>query len=192
MLELSRSGGEPKFIDTTRQSLDFSLIAMQLNLGISSRNNPFQPNETNLIKPDGVAIRRDNSFAVLENKGPQDDADIYDAMLQALCGALAVYAKREMIVAITKSQIEDARRLAFPMARLPDGEPTMGLYVLVSKNDKDGVDRGVEMTPHVSSVAERFIQAWCPLKHIAFFFVDTSLDETLAKIPVSHVVGQVE
>lgn len=187
MLDHCRTNTQPAFINTSLDSLDFSLIAMELNLGISSRNNPFQPNETNLIKPDGLAIRRDNSFAILEVKAPQDDADVQEAMLQALCGALAVYAKRQMIVEIAKSNFPEAKRIAFPMARIPSGEATMALYILISVTDKDGNNRGVSMTPAISDLARRIIQAWRPLKQVAFFFVDPNKESFVSRIPMTHV-----
>ena len=63
-----------------------------------------KPNERDLIKPDGLGVRRDGSFCVLEVKGPKDDGDLIRATLQGVCGVLAVYAKRKMIFQLTKCE----------------------------------------------------------------------------------------
>lgn len=166
MLEFSRSNGKTTFINVEGvDSLTFSLIGMDVNLGISSYSNLFRMGHKDYVKPDGLGVRRsDSSLCVLEVKGPQDIGDIYEATLQALCGALAVHAKRENFLRIvTHSR---GQRPAFPRVNIPETTPSIGVYVLVSK--KIAVGR-----PQMGQYMKRILSA-CPyVREICHFLVDT-------------------
>jgi hypothetical protein len=139
MLERCRAAGGPHFVETGDPQLDFSLVSMELNLGISSRSNPFQPGKIDYIKPDGLGVRRaGKAFCVLEVKGPQDNGDLLEATLQALCGTLAVFAKRDMISRITRTQALGSRRMALRVRGIPQKRPSLGIYVLVAAKDHRG------------------------------------------------------
>ncbi|HEY8749409.1 MAG TPA: hypothetical protein VIM11_15600 [Tepidisphaeraceae bacterium] len=93
MLEFSRRTGSLNFIKTgglekAGVDTDFAVLAHVLKLGISSKKNLVQSGETDFVELDGLAMRPDGSCAVLEVKGPQDDASLFEATLQALLGAL--------------------------------------------------------------------------------------------------------
>ena len=112
LLEYSRRDYHMNFVETSCESLDFALLSMDLNLGISATRNLFKPGYEDFIKPDGLAVRRDGSVAVLEVKGPQDEAGLTRGILQGFCGLLAVYAKREMLTRVAHTPA--IRRPAFP------------------------------------------------------------------------------
>ena len=134
MLEKCRSHGELTFISTGEDSLDFALLSMELNLGVSSKRNYFRVGCQDYVKPDGLGIRQsDKSFCVIEVKGPQDNGDMFEATLQALLGTLAVYAKREMILQVART--ERGRRPAVNDSQISDGHPTLGVYVIVSEQN---------------------------------------------------------
>ena len=87
MLERCRAAGGPHFVETGDPQLDFSLVSMELNLGISSKSNPFQPGKTDYIKPDGLGVRRaGKAFCVLEVKGRRTTA-IFSKRLYKPCAA---------------------------------------------------------------------------------------------------------
>lgn len=130
MLEHCRQRKKFQHIQTGKKPLDFAMLSMELNLGISSKNNKFQRGKTDFIKPDGLGVRRDNSFCVIEVKGPQDDDDLLKATLQAVCGALAVYAKRKMIVQIARNGAR--RRPPIKNRGIPKGRPSLSVYVIMS------------------------------------------------------------
>ena len=130
MLEHCREGGSLRFIDTGDSVLDFALIAMDVNLGIRVRHNPFRRNHRGLIELDGLGVRQDGTLCVLEVKAEGDTNDLEFATWQAVCGALAIYAKRSMIVEIAREQ--RGRRPAVPNANVLELEPSLGAYVLMS------------------------------------------------------------
>lgn len=102
MLEFCRSGGQLRRITTTQPELDLALVVMELNLSISSRNNPFSPGIKDFVKPDGLGIRSDGTFGVLEVKAASDCPELFRATIQALCGAVGVFAKQKLIVDLAK------------------------------------------------------------------------------------------
>lgn len=174
MLEFSRSEGQMRFIDVNEECLDFALIGMDVNLGISSHYNLFRLGERDYVKPDGLGIRRsDSSLCVLEVKGPKDVGDVYEATLQALCGALAVHAKREMFLRLVRSS--GSRRPAVPTVAIPETQPSLGVYVLVSKQIAVSI-------PKMGRYMNLILEA-CPyVREICHFLVDTSADPTFSKL----------
>jgi hypothetical protein len=168
LLEYSRREMRPHYIETSSRTLDFTLLSMDLNLGIAAARNLFQPGQEDCIKPDGLAARRDGSAAVLEVKGPRDEADeagVVRGILQGLCGLLAVYAKREMLTHMAKSST--MRRPAIPQFHVPTDEPSMAVYLLLS-DTKYNVGRVAPLR----SLSELLFQAFLPLKEIVLFAVN--------------------
>lgn len=127
-LEYCRMGGERHYITVDGGVLDLSLISMELNLRIAKRDNLFRDQEFDSVNPDAIGVRRDSTLGVLEVKGPQDEHDWEKATLQALCGALALYAKREMIVTLASLP---AQRRVVANAHLPATGRSIGLYVFI-------------------------------------------------------------
>jgi hypothetical protein len=179
MLEFSRAEGRLRFIDVGNERLDFALIGMDVNLGISSHFNLFRLGEKDYVKPDGLGLRRsDSSLCVLEVKGPKDVGDLYEATLQALCGALAVHAKRDMFLRLVTRG--GRRRPAVSSVVLPESQPSLGLYVLVSKKVAVGI-------PDMDRYMKTILTA-CPcVREICHFIVDPSVDPTFAKLVVPTV-----
>jgi hypothetical protein len=174
MLEFSRGEGKMRFIDVNQERLDFALIGMDVNLGISSHYNLFRLGERDYVKPDGLGLRRsDSSLCVVEVKGPKDVGDVYEATLQALCGALAVHAKREMFVRLVSSG--GGRRPAVPVVAIPEAHPSLGVYVLVSKQIAVSV-------PKLDRYMKLILEA-CPyVREICHFLVEPSADPTFSKL----------
>jgi hypothetical protein len=172
LLEYCRSGRECKFVDTGHRALDFSLLAMDLNLGISSKRNWFQPRKRDFIKPDGLGVREDGSFCVLEVKGPQDKDSLRDATLQAVCGGLAVHARREMLVRIART--EATRRVKVSNARIPRDIPSLGLYVMMSATTTTG-RRMFDLDRHskLEDAARLILRSFRGFRDIAYFCIDT-------------------
>jgi hypothetical protein len=175
MLEHCRTDGRANFISVPDEDLSFALVCMELNLGISKHDNLFRDAEGDSVKPDGIGVRSDSSFCVLEVKGPQDEHDWCKATLQALCGALALHAKREMIVKLASKPA--GRRPALRSARIPDSERSLGLYVIMSAwppaSPDDELERRMGM----------LLEA-CPIvREIAHFTIDHHVDDQLTSLP---------
>jgi hypothetical protein len=169
MLERCRAGGKLHHIGVG-DGLDFALLSMELNLGISSKRNFFRMAHRDYVKPDGLGIRsEDGSYCVVEVKGPQDEGDLCEATLQALCGALAVVAKREMIVEITGTS--GKRRPAIRAPLLPADRATLGLYVIMSEFDTTGATK-VNDDPKLGTKMEMLLQSCPVVREIAHFVID--------------------
>jgi hypothetical protein len=135
------------------------------------------------INPDGLSLRRDGTFAVLEVKGEKDCEELFRATMQALCGALAVYARREMILRLARTPV--GRRPGAPDAVLPEDEPSLGLYVLVSSSNYRR-----PTIPAFRETLETLLRAFRPLREIAFFSVDPYRSDFPARLPVDLVVSR--
>lgn len=171
LLEASRICGEIHFIPTGCELTEFSLVAMELGLGISSKNNSFRKGYTDFIKPDGLALRRNGYFTVMEVKGPQDESGLIGPLLQATCAALALVAKREMLQQIAKTKGD--RRPAFDRAEIPKQRRSLGIHVL-SQAGKNGGPREA-WTQEAERVCADVIGAFRHLEYIAYSFV--TIDE---------------
>lgn len=185
MLETCRAGRHPFFIGTGQSRLDFMLLAMELNLGISSKSNRHQPEERDFIKPDGLGVRQDGSFCVLEVKGPQDDGDLLKATLQGVCGALAVYAKRKMIFDLAKC--ESGRRPHVAVKEIPIQRRTLGVYVLMSSKDAKGRQK-FKLEERVKVKCKLILQSFAQLSHIVYFSVSPGQSRDFSKLEISHCI----
>jgi hypothetical protein len=168
MLEQCRVGGKPTFITTGSDQLDFSLIAMELGLGISSKDNILQKGEIDFVKPDGLGVRRNSSFCVIEIKGPKDEGDLLEATLQGVCGALAVFSKRKMIVALARAA--KGRRPKVRVAEIPTQRRTLGVFVLIAtKHFK--TKESLRLDGKLNDYCKMILQGFPQLKEIAYFSV---------------------
>ena len=165
MLEYCRSTDELGFVSTGEQFLDFGLFAAEVCFGISSRNNPFQEGRQNSIQPDGLGLRRDRSIVVFEMKGPHDDHDPFTAMLQALCGALAVTAKRDWIVKTAES--EGNRRPSIALAGVNNIAFSVNLYIAIVP--KEGESISISGDNRVGDSISRIKAAFPQLGDVVFF-----------------------
>jgi hypothetical protein len=186
MLEHCREGGSSRFIDTEDSALDFALIAMDVNLGIRTRRNPFRRNHRGLIELDGLGVRQDGTFCVLEVKAEGDTNDSEFATWQAVCGALAIYAKRSMIVEIAREQ--RGRRPAVPNANVLELEPSLGAYVLMSSKDKQGNEKYVRPGDALGSKITTVLRAFPQLKEVVYFSVNPYVDFP-SRIAVDRIFG---
>jgi hypothetical protein len=173
LLEASRIASKVNYINTKRSDTDFSLIAMELSLGISSTNNPFRRGRTDYIKPDGLGLRKSGRFVVLEVKGPQDDPCLITPMLQAACGALAVVAKAAMLKKIAAQSIEDAVRPRLrPFLQAPRAERSpvpIALHVLTS-TESNGKPRA-QLDSSVKETCATILECFRNLDYIAYSFI---------------------
>jgi len=158
------------------------MVSIELTLGISSKDNPFNSLRPDFIKPDGLAIRDDMGFTVFEIKGPKDDIDIAGPILQAVCGALAVFAKREMIESIARNSA--GRRLPFPNCRIPADQPTIGIHVLTSK-EKSGQPLETWNTAH-TDLCEVILDVFPELSYIAYSEVTPSETKGFREISIDR------
>lgn len=184
LLEQSRKNGKIHFIPTGCDITEFSLVAMELGFGISSKNNEFRKGQTDFIKPDGLALRRNGYFTVIEVKGPQDEADLIGPLLQTTCAALALVAKKEMIQRIAVKEGE--RRPAFPRAEIPEARRSIGIHIL-SQAGPDGGPR-VPWTPKVESTCLTVINAFTRLEYVAYSFVSTDEARNLKRLNTDVLV----
>ncbi|WP_166820086.1 hypothetical protein [Thalassoroseus pseudoceratinae] len=174
MLEHCRSQGELRFIPTGESSLDFALLNMELNLGISSKRNYFRLGCQDYVKPDGLGVRQaDRSFCVIEVKGPQDDGEMFEATLQALLGALAVHAKREMILRIARTA--RGLRPAVHDPQIPEGNASLGIYVIVS-------EQKAVVAPDLEKNLKVVLQAAPRIREIVHFIPTADEIETFASL----------
>lgn len=164
-LEFCRQEGQLHYVETMNRSTDFALLAMGLRLGISSQNNPFHSGQTDYIIPDGLAVRRDGTAAVLEVKGPQDESDPIRCILQAFCATLAVYAKRDMLTRIAHQAAKG--RPAVSDFCIPAEKPSLGVYVLISRNNF-----AIGSVAPLRELCKLLFTAFTPLKNVVLFGVD--------------------
>lgn len=181
MLEFSL--GEKEFcrIKTGDPILDFSLLSIEPNMSISSKNNPIIPGSKSSINLDGLGIRSDGTFCVLEVKAEKDCHELFRATIQALCGAFTLIAKKDMIVELTRQA--NGKRLAVSTISLSDNKPSLGLYVMVDSKKY----QFPEYEEFKNSI-QLLMEAFKPLKEVAFFSVDPRSQEFPGKIPVTHVI----
>lgn len=178
ILEYCREGGALRYVRTGRADLDFAVIAAEVSFGLSSKDNPFQPGHQDYIEPDGIGVREaGGSLLVLEVKGPQDDHDLLAATLQAFCGALAVYAKRGMVVGMAGLAGAAGGRRPAVAAELPDDRRSLGLYVLVVLKAGEQV-RGDDLA-RLGPAVGLLRAAFPPLRDAVYFIVR---EEQLADI----------
>ena len=100
--------------------------------------------------------------------------------MQALCGALAVFAKREAICRIARKQ--GGKRPAVSLAAIPADRPSLGLYVLIYADNlqfPDGED--------FKSRIELLLEAFPPIREIAYFPVTPRNPEFPSEIPIGKV-----
>jgi hypothetical protein len=191
MLEFSRQAGVFTFIKTggdekSSMDIDFSLLAHALKLGISSTNNLVQPSETDYVELDGFGMKRDGSCCVLEVKGPEDSEDsLYEATLQALLGALAVYAKREMIEEIARKA--QKRRPAATNLEIPAQKRSLGLYIMVAKTNLEGRRKYVWYERLVEQ-ADLLLRACKVLREIVYFELVLDSFVNISALPADRVI----
>lgn len=175
MLEFCRKDQQLNFIRVTGcEDLDFALLSMDLHLGISAKKNFFCKGRRDFVKPDGLGVRRDASFCVLEIKGPQDQGDLYEATLQALCGALAVHAKQANLRYISKRK--NGRRPAVDMPEASGMDDPVSVYVLVSHEK-------VTFDPRISDKMRMLVRCFPGLKEIVHFVLDFEAENAFKCLP---------
>lgn len=188
LLENCRQGGEVIFIPTGYPDTDFFFAATELHLGISSKVNLINPGYQDRINPDGLGIRRDRFFTIFEVKGPKDETTLLEPMLQGLCGTLAVYAKRKMIQSIARTAGD--RRPAFRNALIPKTVPSLGIHVLTAKKDMRGRDRLPEWDTEIERQCRLVLDAFQPLKYIAYSFVEPDIQNPFSSMPVDRLIAR--
>ena len=181
----SRVGGEPCWIDTGEELTDFSMVSTELTLTLSARSgiNPIVPGTQSRIVPDGLGIRRNGFFTVLEVKGPQDEADLLGPVLQAACAATAVIAKGDMLSEIARSKRE--KRPAYKNAKLPK-RSSVGLHVLTSKHKTKGTLE--PWSDEVETCCRVLLRAFAQLEYIAFSFVVPEETDQFKRLNVDRLV----
>lgn len=184
LLEESRRGGVLNYLPTGCDETKFSLVAMELSLGISSKANPFPGEGPSYIKPDGLGVRSSGHFTILEVKGPQDEAGLVGPMLQAACGALAVVAKRKMILDIARSAW--GLRPACRNARLPKKKRTIGIHVLTQADENGGPRE--PWTKDVEDACLAILKAFEELKYIAYSFVTRPQAANLTRLDTNYLI----
>jgi len=183
ILEFCRQHKKLQWIHTGEQLLDFSLLSMELNLSISSKNNPIRQGTSDFIKPDGLGIRSDGTFCIIEIKAESDCPELYRATIQALCGAVATFAKREMITSLAKQA--KGKRPAAASAIIPDDSPSLGLYIMVdTKNYRLPEDRGFRDSIRL------LMEAFPPLREVVYFAVDPYSSDFPSKLPIKHILSR--
>lgn len=184
LLEVSRRNGSVHFVETGNCLTDFSLAAMEIGFGISSKNNKIQRGKIDFIKPDGLGIRKDGCLTVIEVKGPQDERDLRGPILQAVCGAAAVVAKAGMICKIAKSK--GKLRPAFKKASVPEKERSIGIHILTSRHKKGG--KVEDWSEDIEEFCKVLLEAFSKLKYIAVSYVEPEQTNGFRKINVDHLV----
>ncbi len=181
LLEASRQKKKINYIPTGNVLTDFSLVAMELSLGISSHDNRFRSlsrGRRDFIKPDGLGVRKNGYFTIIEVKGPQDEKGLVAPMLQAACGALAVIAKRQMLCRIARKPT--AMRPACPRAAIPLQSPSLGIHVLTQAR-KDGSPREA-WSSDVDTACAAVLSAFGELQYIAYSFVTDEQAKNLNQV----------
>lgn len=180
MLEFSRAGSQLRFSETGQSDLDFALVSMDLNLAISSKDNPIAAGRVSSVKPDGIGVRRDGTFCVFEVKGEDDCPELFRATIQALCGAVALCAKADMVLRLTQAGKD--RRPAMPNPRFPGDTQSIGLYVMV-----DSRNFAIPEDPEFAEWIQLILGAYEPLREIAYFSVRPDSGDFPARAPVAKV-----
>ncbi|MEZ6142060.1 MAG: hypothetical protein R3B84_15960 [Zavarzinella sp.] len=180
MLEFSREENKLQFIRTDDESLDFSLLSIETNMSISANNNPFVQGARSSINLDGLGIRRDGTFCVIEIKAEADTHELFRATVQALCGAVAVVAKQKMICNLVEKAA--GRRPAFISPALLN-KSSIGLYVMVDSRHYY-VPEGTAFIESISIL----IDAFPPLSEVVYFSVNPQSEEFPSKISLNHVI----
>lgn len=67
--------------------------AQEINLTISRKVNPFVKDREGRINPDGLGVDASGHLAIFEMKGPKDDLDPRNAIVQGVLGAIACQSK---------------------------------------------------------------------------------------------------
>ena len=186
----SRRDRQLRYIPTGCSKTEFSLAAMELGFGISSRDNRFRRGQTDFIKPDGLGVRRDGYFTVLEVSGPKDERSLVAPMWQATCGALAVFAKRTMLQSIALQFA--AMRPAYPRVKVPLNSRSLGIHVLMHANP-NGLPREPWST-EVENTCRAVLDAFRQLEYIAYSFVTRQQAEKLTRLQTDVLItgnGQV-
>lgn len=184
LLEASRRNGSCKLVSTGNKMTDFSFAAMEVGFGISSKNNLFQDGQTDFIKPDGLGIREDGCFTVIEVKGPSDERDLLGPVLQAACGAAALVAKSRMICRIAKAG--GKLRPPYSNAIIPKRQRSIGIHVLTAKHKKRGSLETWSL--EIEQSCKMLLAAFVELKYIAFSFVEPDKTEGFTKIVVDKLI----
>jgi len=184
LLEASRGHGDVHFIPTGCDLTEFSMVAMELGFGISSKDNRFRKGYTDFIKPDGLALRRNGYFTVVEVKGPQDEAGLIGPLLQATCAALALVAKREMIQQIAMQKGD--KRPAFFRAEIPKQRRSLGIHILSQAGTKGGPRE--PWTQEVENVCAAVIGAFRHLEYVAYSFVTVDEARDLKRLKTDYII----
>jgi len=183
LLEASRHGGKLRLIPTGCAETDFSLIAMEVGLSISSKNNLFGAG-ADFIIPDGIGLRKSGYFTVIEVKGPDDENDLVQPLLQATCATLAVAAKSGML-----SQIAESKGLLRPAAdraAVPKKRRSLGIHIIMQSAPSGGPR--VKWSSRVESVCTSVIAAFPKLRYIAYSFVSTQQAAALTGLSIDYLI----
>ncbi len=183
LLENSRSSGTVSFIETGDPATDFSCAAMELTMAISAKNNPFFPKSQSRIAPDGLGVRSNGFLTILEVKGPSDEKDLLNPLLQATCGALAVVAKKDMLCRALQSA--NGRRMKYAKAKVPKGR-SIGLHILTAKKKKKGTLE--PWSENHEDMCRKVLKAFPQLQYIAYSFVIQSETNNFRKVKVDQLV----
>lgn len=169
-LEHCRQGGITHFVSAGNEDFDFCVIARELGIAIPANCNRITPGTTGKICLDALGVRRDGTFCVIEIKGPGDQGSTRTAMLQGLCGALGIFAKRDDLVLLAQSR--SGRRPAILNAGVL-AERSIGLYVVAATSEFEGRLTSVAEGFEVPQAAQMVLRAWPPLREIALFRVQS-------------------
>lgn len=183
LLEASRRGGKLRLIQTGSDETDFSLVAMEVGFSISSKDNPFGEGK-DIIIPDGIGLRKNGYFTVVEVKGPQDERDLVEPLVQATCAALAVVAKTNMLQRIAKAS--GKLRPASKCAEVPKQRRSLGIHVIMQAA-KTGGPR-VKWTEQVEQRCAEIINVFGQLKYIAYSFVSEKQANNLVSLPTDYLI----
>ena len=165
MLDFSRREGNINFIQTNNDNLDFTFLSHGLILTIPGRNNRIRPGHEDSLEMEGLGIRSNGTFCIVEVKAVNEHVPLLEATIQTLFYAVAIYAKREMIIRLARPGRR--RRPAAPLANIPDNDPSLGLYVMVdAQNYHLPQDAGFRDSIGLLK------KAFPPLREVAYFAVD--------------------
>ena len=184
LLNASRETGAVRYIRTGCDTTDFSLVAMELSLRIARGDNRFRHDYEERINPDGLALRENGYFTVVEVKGPQDESELVGPMLQATCAALALVPKRSMLKQIALKSGD--RRPAFHRAEIPMQRRSIGVHVLTATDDQG--NHREQWSSEVANACEAVIGAFPQLEYIAYSFVTPSEAKNLRSLWTDYLV----
>lgn len=183
LLEASRLGGTRRLIPTGRDDTDFSLIAMEVGLSISSKYNLFGEGADYII-PDGIGLRKNGHFTVVEVKGPKDEKELVPPLLQATCATLAVVAKSAMLSQIAKTK--GLLRPAVARAAVPTNARSLGIHIIMQSGGNGGPR--VPWTGDVESACTSVIAAFPQLKYIAYSFISNQQSASLTSLSIDYLI----